>query len=276
MLTALPTFALLALALCPDAQAQVSLGVDWVPTSRADLVWVEAEQASGTLVGEFDGLLRPPLQPYLGLDHGRWSLQLGLSAARLSTTSWNLAEYTRSAAGAVRPSADVLRWIAPPGHHGAGFWVGAGLYGVVPLASLSSSEDTAEEDADNREYARTVRSRIGGYGLRLSAGGLTWLTPAVGVGLRASLVGYRGQQLQEDALRSTTFVYPEVGLRLQLQRPGPGDAPPPAPLPPPPPPPPPGAASPDQKPPPAPLPQDPGRVRVATPGTDGGIDAPVP
>lgn len=28
--------------------------------------------------------------------------------------------------------------------------------------------------------------------------------------------------------------------------------------------------------PPAPLPQDPGRVRVATPGTDGGIDAPVP
>ena len=45
--------------------AAPSLGVDYVPFGRADLVWVDEEQSTGTRVGEFDGLIRPSLTPYL-------------------------------------------------------------------------------------------------------------------------------------------------------------------------------------------------------------------
>lgn len=215
--------------LLPLAAAQVSLGADWVPSPRADLVWVNEAQSTGTLVGEFDGLLRPPLQPYLGLNLGRNTLNFGLSAARVSTTAFNVAEYERAAAGAVRPSVDYLRWLLSPGVAQAGLWVGGGAWANVPLASFYQSGANESESGDNAEYARSVRSRIGGFGARVSLGAQTELNPSLALGLRASLVGFRGQQLSEDALRSTTLVYPEVGLRVQINLPPrsarPGDTP---------------------------------------------------
>ena len=49
----------------PEA-TEVLVAADWVPMGRADLEWVVDGRSTGTLLGEEDGLVQPPLQLQAG------------------------------------------------------------------------------------------------------------------------------------------------------------------------------------------------------------------
>ena len=76
------------LPLISSAQANSFLGLDLVPISRGDLVWLEEEQTSGTLVGEFDGIIQPSLSAYGGLQKENHAWIFGVGLAHLGSLEW--------------------------------------------------------------------------------------------------------------------------------------------------------------------------------------------
>ena len=183
------------------------LGVDWVPTSRADLVWIAEDQLTGTLAGEFDGALRPALTAYGGLQGDKTAWLLSLGVARSTDVSWTLESRETTAMGGVRPALDMQRYVMPRQTGAATAWFGAGLSGVIPLASVRSAAYGEQEVEDAAEEARATRSRIGGVGGRVGLGAEVLLSPGITLGLRTHVNAHRGQTLNEDALRVATWIW---------------------------------------------------------------------
>ena len=193
------------------------LGVDWVPTSRADLVWIAEDQLTGTLAGEFDGALRPALTAYGGLQGDKTAWLLSLGVARSTDVSWTLESRETTAMGGVRPALDMQRYVMPRQTGAATAWFGAGLSGVIPLASVRSAAYGEQEVEDAAEEARATRSRIGGVGGRVGLGAEVLLSPGITLGLRTHVNAHRGQTLSEDALRVATWIWADAALRLQIE-----------------------------------------------------------
>lgn len=193
------------------------LGVDWVPTSRADLVWIAEDQLTGTLAGEFDGALRPALTAYGGLQGDKTAWLLSLGVARSTDVSWTLESRETTAMGGVRPALDMQRYVMPRQTGAATAWFGAGLSGVIPLASVRSAAYGEQEVEDAAEEARATRSRIGGVGGRVGLGAEVLLSPGITLGLRTHVNAHRGQTLNEDALRVATWIWADAALRLQIE-----------------------------------------------------------
>ncbi|MBK7757898.1 MAG: hypothetical protein IPN01_18655 [Deltaproteobacteria bacterium] len=193
------------------------LGVDWVPTSRADLVWIAEDQLTGTLAGEFDGALRPALTAYGGLQGDKTAWLLSLGVARSTDVSWTLESRETTAMGGVRPALDMQRYVMPRQTGAATAWFGAGVSGVIPLASVRSAAYGEQEVEDAAEEARATRSRIGGVGGRVGLGAEVLLSPGITLGLRTHVNAHRGQTLNEDALRVATWIWADAALRLQIE-----------------------------------------------------------
>ncbi|MCK6514434.1 hypothetical protein L6R46_05195 [Myxococcota bacterium] len=203
----------------PAAQADrhYVLGVDWVPASRADLVWIAEDQLTGTLAGEFDGALRPALTAYGGLQGDKTAWLLSLGVARSTDVSWTLESRETTAMGGVRPALDMQRYLLPRQTGATTAWFGVGVSGVIPLASVRSAAFGEQEAEDAAEEARATRSRIGGVGGRIGLGGEVLLSPGITLGLRTHVNAHRGQTLDEDALRVATWIWADAGLRLQIE-----------------------------------------------------------
>lgn len=209
------------LTLLSLAAAAPVVGVDVVPLSRADLAWAQSDQLTGTWVGEFDGLIRPPLTPYVGL-HGRKNPKnlwvLGLSGARTVNTVWSLDQRRRIAVTGIRPAVDLQHDVV--GERAPGLptvWVGAGLYGVIPIARDTSPSYGEEEQQAAREGARAVAMQVGGIGGRAGVGvDYTW-TDRLSLGARAHWTLWRGQVFDDDTLTTSALGWVDVGLRLQVQ-----------------------------------------------------------
>ncbi len=202
----------------PALAAEPVLGIDWVPFGRADLVWVDEERTSGTGVGEFDGLLRPSLTPYGGLDLGRTTLVVGLGVALERTTTWTAESRRSVSAGGIRPSVDLQRHLGPDEER-VRPWIGGGLYGTLPIARDVSTAYTDEEAEDAAEGATATRFRIAGAGLRLGLGAEMSPVENLDIGFRAHLVGHNGWSRTEDQVSWSSLVYGEAGLRLQFRWP---------------------------------------------------------
>ncbi len=208
---------LLAL-LAPALAADFVLGVDHVPMGRADLVWVDEDRTSGTGLGEFDGLVRPPLTVYGGLSAGRHTLLVGLGLALERTTTWTASSRRTVSAGGVRPSIDYQRALRDRLDR-VRPWVGAGLYGTVPFAADRSTAYSEEESDDAGEGAAATRRRIGGAGGRVGLGADATLIEGVDLGFRLHLVAHNGWSATEDEFAWSTLAYGEAGLRLQVRWP---------------------------------------------------------
>ncbi len=191
------------------------MGVDWVPFGRADLVAVDEEMTSGTGAGEFDGLLRPALTPYAGLDLGRHRLVLGLGVALERTTTWTAESRGTVSAGGIRPSVDLQRDLLVESER-VQPWVGGGLYGTWPIARDVDQAYSDEEQQAADEGATATRFRITGAGLRVGAGADVSVAEGFEVGFRAHLVGHNGWARTEDRFSWSTLVWAEAGLRVQV------------------------------------------------------------
>ncbi|MCP4805052.1 MAG: hypothetical protein GY913_17305 [Proteobacteria bacterium] len=198
--------------------AEPFVGVDYVPMGRIDLLWADSEQPSGTFVGEFDGLVSPPLSAYAGLFRGdHWAWTLGLSMARTRTVTWTAADRRTLTATGIRPALDGQRYLLPREVGAPTAWVGAGLYGVIPIARDRNDAYGEEEQSAANEGSREVMARIGGLGGRVGVGAEYLLVDGLTVGFRTHLWGYRGQRFTEDALLVSTLVSVDAALRVQIE-----------------------------------------------------------
>lgn len=206
------------LVLLPIAHAEGLLGVDYVPAGRADLVALEEGQTSGTGVGEFDGILSPPLTAWGGIIKDRRAWLGGVSVAWRSTSTWAGSQRTTSRRGGVRLALDHRSYLVSPDPDTIAPWIQAGIYGIAPFAGEYSDAWTEDEALAMDAVAAEARSRIGGVGLRLGGGVAYETDSGLSLGARALMVVHQGFQYDDSGQSASTAVRMEpaitVGWRL--------------------------------------------------------------
>ena len=103
-----------ALILIASAFARPMMGVEWVPYSRGDAMWVAEDRGSGTGVSELDGWLSPALTFQGGVQKDRWAMLGSLSVARLTTTTWLADGRDQTHVGALRLGLGYRRYLGLP------------------------------------------------------------------------------------------------------------------------------------------------------------------
>ena len=203
----------------PTARATPIVGAEWSPLSRGDLVAVDEEQTSGTLVGEFDGWVQPSLRFYGGCVKGIWTTTGGLRFARVTNTQWSESGgvSNQTHVGALRPSIDIRRTLNGPSSSPRTAWIETGLWGVLPSARLSAASYSAAEQDDANQEAAELRARIGGAGLRAGVGASVDVGRGISLGARSGGLIYLGQSLTEGSLTTSIAVWTETTLIAEMR-----------------------------------------------------------
>jgi hypothetical protein len=214
--------ALFLTSLVAPAAASVLFGGAWAPPGIGEIAWSDADALTGTLAGEFDGLLRPPLTA-----HGGWvgrhdAVLAGLALTRFDTTRFGDGT-ARSLVGSTRISLDYRRYLWAREADRVDLYGDVGLYGIAPNSITQDSSFTASEDKDAAEADEGVKAMIGGVGGQVGIGGEYVFgdkqsRPSVSVGVRTLMRLHRGQVEQEDATTVSTVVLTETAFVLEFTR----------------------------------------------------------
>jgi hypothetical protein len=105
----------------------------------------------------------------------------------------------------------------------ANLYATVGGFGVLPNAADTDTAYTADEQADADDSAAADRARIGGFGGQGGVGaeyvfGDKQDQPAVALGVRWLVRGFRGQEIEDGAARVSTLVTSEAALVLEFTR----------------------------------------------------------
>jgi hypothetical protein len=205
------------LLLLATATARPLLGVDWVPYSRGDAMWVAEDRVSGSGVGEFDGWLQPALTFHGGVQKERWAVLTSLAVARITSTTWLADGRDQTHVGAARLGAGYRRYLGLPEQDRVVGFGDLGLYGIIPSARILSDSYTEAEQVDADEGAAYTRKSIGGLGLWVGPGFGWWVHDQLMLGARYHFVLHRGQVLTEDTLSVSTALYGEAAFVLEAR-----------------------------------------------------------
>ncbi len=206
---------LLALSGSPArAHGDWRVGADWVPLGTAAIVDAVEGSTSGTGAGEFDGVLRPPLAPWIGRDGPRWGWagSVGLAASREAT--WTADDARVASVGAVRPALDLRRRLPPAGQ--PALWAEGGAYLDLPWVADRADGYSDEEAALARDAARELRRELFGVGLRAGLAAEVDILPGLAVGLRVSGVLHQGGWIGGAEAAWTLRSYVEGALRVAI------------------------------------------------------------
>ena len=201
-------------ALIATASAAPVLGVDYVPLGRADLVAVDEDRTSGTGVGEFDGVLSPPLSAWGGVLNDRKAWLFGIAVAYQGDTAWSGNQRSTSRRGGVRLALDHRYYLVSPDQDTPSPWIQAGLYGIVPIASEHSDAWNDDEAAEMDAVAAEARTRIGGVGLRVGGGVELEITDGLTLGGRAVLIVHQGWEYGDSGQSASTALRTEPAITL--------------------------------------------------------------
>ena len=156
-----PTTGLVCLGLLWSlgAHAGATLGLNWSPPPQSEAL------ESGLPVGEFDGLLRPPLTPYAGWTHGNHQVLLQLDWVVLSTAS----PTSRTTLGNLRVGLD-YRHLYPNISDFFRAWSALGVYQLIPLLEDSNQAYDESEQALAESLLSEQRALLSGTGFRIGYG----------------------------------------------------------------------------------------------------------
>lgn len=195
----------------------IVLGGAWVPPGVGTQSWSDANAFSGTLVGEFDGWLRPALNVYGGVVGDRLGLLGSFSVASINNSQYAGTSSTH-VVGALRLGVDGRAYLRPRQPGMVNVWGNLGIDAVIPRANDVSDAYTEQEQADADEASASTRAQIGGLGAHLGPG-VEYLfadkagNPAVAVGLNYRLRLFGAWEFQEeDGLRISTLWLGESAL----------------------------------------------------------------
>jgi hypothetical protein len=210
------------LLLVGTASAAVLFGGAWSPAGIGTFAWDDAGKFSGTLAGEFDGLLRPPLTAHGGWVGAHDAVLANLALVQIDTARFASSD-ALSAVGGVRLGADYRRyvWAREPG--AVNLYGDVGAFGILPNAANTDTAYTEQEQADADEGAASDRARVGGLGAQGGLGAEYLFPdakgrPAVALGVRWLVRGYRGQEGDDDGIRVSTIVMSEAALVIEFVR----------------------------------------------------------
>lgn len=205
---------MIALVLSIALGAEPFAGASLRPFSRADLVWVQEGRTSGEGVGEFDGVVRPGIQPFVGAWFGpRIGLLGSVGIASVSTSTFVGEDISRRSHTVVRPSVDLrvgLREESPR------VWTVASIHADIPSAVDRSTVYTEEEQEAADVAATNTRARLGGVGGALGAGVDVSLLPALSVGLQYRLELHRGSLRNTTAVTTSTWLASDASLQMTV------------------------------------------------------------
>ena len=187
-------------------------GLSFTPLSRGDLVWVDDGRTTGLSVGEFDGMVRPALEPFAGVwfDHVGVFGTLGVARATANTTTEET--WIEQHRGVVRPALDLRLRLNEPMVQRPAAWLGLGMYGDIPSARFTSNGFTAEEQQAANEQATFDRARLGGVGGRVGAGVDLALRESLWIGATTHLRLHRGTLLSGDTISTSAWLGTEAAL----------------------------------------------------------------
>lgn len=213
---------MIALLAVGFAHAAFLFGGELVPTGIGALAWTDEGKLSGTLAGEFDGLLRPPLTAQAGWVGRKDALTGGVALVRLVSATYADTS-TYQSVGSTRFSADYRRYLFAREAGRVNLYGTAGAYFILPNAAETSEAYTPEEQAAADEDAGELRARIGGLGGQAGFAAQYLLgdaagRPAVGIGLRYSARLYRGQASNEEGYSVSTVLLSEAALVVDFTR----------------------------------------------------------
>lgn len=198
-----------------SAHAGGLVGLDWVPPlGRGDLAWIEADQLSGTLVTESDGLIVGPLRAWGGWTDGANAVLAGLSGARFATVSVGQGVSASTSVGALRPSLDYRRSLRARQVGAAQPYVQAGLHLVIPGARTWSNAFSDTEQAAYDAEADATRARIGAWGMQGGAGVDVPLNAALSIGARYFAVMSQQREKSDTVNRTSTVFGGEAAVVL--------------------------------------------------------------
>ncbi len=200
------------LVLTSLAAAAPTVGLEFVPGQDP-----LGAQDSSTQVNEIHRLIRPPVNPWVGLDKGPWTWQLGFGAARTLNTRWDAGAAQRYAITALRPSVELQRRWSHGEHLRPDPFLAVGMWGIVPIVRDRSSAYGPAEQAAATESARGVMAQLGGGGIRTGGGLDLPVTDTLSLGAACYWSLWRGQSVDEDAWSTSALGWTELGLRVSLQ-----------------------------------------------------------
>lgn len=202
----------------PDEPVRPFAGVEWQPLSRADLVWVDEGRASGTTVGEFDGIVNPTLKAY----GGAWlTPRLGLSAtvgvARIGNTSEVDQVIRHLHWGVIRPGLDVRFALNERRPYRPVAWILTGGHGDIPSArDVSNGYDETEQLAADDAFA-VERAQLSGIGGRTGLGVDYEVLPGLDLGAMWAVGYHRTLWRGPDITLLSQAVSAEASLFLQFR-----------------------------------------------------------
>jgi hypothetical protein len=201
-------------------------GVDYRPTSQAELAWIEQGQASSSLLGEEDGILRPPIEPWVGWGFGRTSITVGAALRLESWTQFTSESLSHEHTGGIRIQTDGRHYMgeggasslsgAESGPPGPGLhpFAGLGIHGTIPFASTHSDLYSDEEQEEYDAAAAERRAEIAGIGGRGSLGAEKRWEDGLSLALRWDLVLHWNQQSLDSGVERRFLLKSEPVLSL--------------------------------------------------------------
>ena len=205
-----------------NAQAAVLAGVAYVPPGIGALAFDDADAWSGTLAGEWDGWLRPPLTAHAGWVGGRHAVLGNIAVVEQIANSY--ADNTHLfSVGGVRIGADWRGYVWPREAGRVNVWPTAGMFGIIPNSAESDTSYTTEETDQAAQDSRERRARIGGIGAQAGIGaeycfGDAAGKPAFSLGAKWVLRGFGGLDLADQETDFSMFLVSEAALVLEFTR----------------------------------------------------------
>lgn len=199
-------------------------GLSFTPLSRGDLVWVDDGRTTGLSVGEFDGIVRPALEPFGGVWFEHVGLFGSLGVARATANSTTEETTIQQHRGVVRPALDLRFRLNTPQLQRPAAWLGLGMYGDISSARFTSTGFTAEEQQAANEQATFDRARLGGVGGRIGGGVDLALRDSLWIGATTHLRLHRGTLLSGDTVATSAWLGSEAAITATFVWPAPPSA----------------------------------------------------
>ena len=198
--------ALFLLGAQQPAQAGAVLGLEWTVSSEKPALQSDLE------VGEFDGLLRGPLQPYFGWKHERHQV-LGSFAIALFASS---IDERKTQLGNLRLSTDYrFSFVGPEKPYSA--WLGIGAYQLIPLLK-DVNPDYSDTESDISEIQLSERrAELAGTGCRVGTGIDFPLSSSFSLGVHHHIGLHLNFRSIENSTLLTSFTTGETGFKAHVE-----------------------------------------------------------
>ena len=193
-----------ALLLTGEAQAGALLGVDWAASPQNEAL------NSTLVVGEFDGILRPRVNPYGGWRWGLHQVTGTIGIALFSTQT----EEGKTRLGNLRLGLDYRYTLLD---ENARLWLGVGAYQLFPLLLDENSSYSESEKGVSETQLSEQKAQLAGSGFRVGLGVEIPISEEFRLGFHHHWVDHLNFISVNESTQVNALIYGETGIHGQVE-----------------------------------------------------------